>query len=89
MALTAEGKKKIIGDFHRHKIDTGSPEVQVALLTEKINNLAAHLKGNVKDKHSRYGLIKMVGKRKRHLEYLREIDPEAYQKIISRLDLRK
>ena len=89
MPLTADKKMKVIGDFHRHKKDTGSPEVQVALLTEKINYLTAHLKSNIKDKHSRYGLIKMVGKRKRHLEYLRQIDPEAYQKIIVRLDLRK
>ena len=89
MPLTAEKKKKVIGDFHRHKEDTGSPEVQVALLTEKINSLTAHLKGNTKDKHSRYGLIKMVGKRRRHLEYLRQIDPEGYQKIIVRLELRK
>jgi small subunit ribosomal protein S15 len=89
MALTADKKRKVIDDFNRHKKDTGSPEVQVALLTEKINSLTAHLKGNAKDQHSRYGLIKMVGKRKRHLEYLRQINPEAYQKIIARLDLRK
>lgn len=89
MSLDVEKKKNIIDDYHRHKKDTGSPEVQVAILTERINSLTAHLKSNVKDNHSRYGLIKMVGQRKRHLEYLRTIDPEGYQKLITRLDLRK
>lgn len=89
MALAGPKKKNIIGDYHRHKEDTGSPEVQIALLTERINSLTAHLKNNVKDNHSRYGLIKMVGQRKRHLDYLRETNPEGYQKLIARLDLRK
>ena len=89
MPLTAQKKKDIIGGFLRHKKDTGSPEVQVAILTERINSLTGHLKSNVKDRHSRYGLIKMVGQRKRLLDYLRRIDPEKYQKVISRLDLRK
>ena len=89
MPLTAQKKKEIISGFLRHKKDTGSPEVQVAILTERINGLTGHLRSNVKDRHSRYGLIKMVGQRKRLLDYLRRIDPEKYQKIISRLDLRK
>ena len=89
MALAAEKKKGIINEFQGHKKDTGSPEVQVALITERINNLTAHLKLNVKDRHSRYGLIKMVGKRKRHLDYVRHQNPELYQKLIARLDLRK
>ena len=89
MPLVQEKKKQIISDYHRHKKDTGSPEVQVALLTEKINKLSEHLKANVKDQHSRYGLIKMVGQRKRLLDYIRRISLEAYQKLIARLDLRK
>lgn len=89
MALAGEKKRSIVQDYNRHKKDTGSPEVQAALLTERINSLTSHLKANVKDRHSRYGLIKMVGKRKRHLDYLRQSNPEAYQKLISRLELRK
>lgn len=89
MSLAVEKKKGIINEFHRHKKDTGSPEVQVALLTETINQLTEHLKNHTKDTHSRYGLIKMVGERKRLLDYLRRVNPEGYQKLISRLDLRK
>ncbi len=89
MALTVEKKKEIISQHHRHKKDTGSPEIQVALLTERINYLTEHLKGNRKDNHSRYGLLKMVGQRKRLLDYLRRESPEAYQKMITRLELRK
>ena len=89
MPLAKEKKKKIIGEFKREKHDTGSAEVQIALLTERINGLSEHFKKNVKDHHSRYGLIKMVGQRKRLLNYLRRIDPDRYQKIIDRLDLRK
>jgi small subunit ribosomal protein S15 len=89
MPLATDKKKTIISDYHRHKKDTGSPEVQVALLTERINSLTAHLKNNVRDNHSRYGLIKMVGERKRHLEYIRNTNLEGYQKLIARLDLRK
>lgn len=89
MSLAVEKKKGIITEFHRHKKDTGSPEVQVALLTETINKLTEHLKNHTKDTHSRYGLVKMVGERKRLLDYLRRVNPEGYQKLISRLDLRK
>lgn len=89
MSVAAEKKARIIADFRQGKKDSGSPEVQVALLTERINSLAAHLKGHVKDNHSRYGLIKMVGQRKRLLEYLRDIDVKRYQTLVSRLELRK
>ena len=89
MALAAEKKTNVINDYHLHKKDTGSPEVQVALLTEKINSLTSHLKNHVKDNHSRYGLIKMVGQRKRLLQYLQRTDPKSYKELLSRLDLRK
>jgi len=89
MPLTKDQKKKVITDYKLDKQDTGSTEVQVALLTERINTLADHFKKNAKDHHSRYGLIKMVGQRKRLLTYLKKISPERYQKLITRLDLRK
>lgn len=89
MPLAKEKKKKVITDFKRSKQDTGSTEVQVALLTERINGLSGHFQTNVKDHHSRYGLIKMVGERKRLLNYLRSTDPSRYQQLITRLDLRK
>ena len=89
MSLVTEKRSKIVTEFRQNKKDTGSPEVQVALLTERINHLTAHLKGHLRDNHSRYGLIKMVGQRKRLLEYLRQVDFERYQQLISRLDLRK
>ena len=89
MSLTKEKKKKVISDYKRDKHDTGSAEVQIALLTERINELSEHFKTHVKDHHSRYGLIKMVGQRKRLLSYLNRESPEGYKKIIARLDLRK
>lgn len=89
MPLTKEKKKKVITDFRRSKQDSGSTEVQVALLTERINGLSGHFQTHVKDHHSRYGLIKMVGERKRLLNYLRRTDPNRYQQLITRLDLRK
>ena len=89
MALTKEKKKKVVADYRRDKKDTGSPELQIALLTERINSLAGHFKAHVKDNHSRFGLIKMVGQRKRLLSYLQSIDPEKYKTLIARLDLRK
>ena len=89
MALAKEKKKKVISDYKREKNDTGSVEVQVALLTERINGLSSHFKANVKDHHSRYGLIKMVGLRKRLLSYVNRISPERYKSLITRLDLRK
>lgn len=89
MPVAIERKKKIISEYLRHKKDTGSPQIQVALLTERINNLSMHLKTNAKDTHSRYGLIKMVSQRKRLLRYLRQTDPKGYQELITRLDLRE
>ena len=88
--MAKEKKKKIITDFKREKKDTGSPEVQIAILTERINSLtASHFSTHVKDHHSRYGLIKMVGQRKKLLQYLQNIDVKRYKEIITRLDLRK
>ncbi len=89
MPIQKDKKKKIITDFKVGKNDTGSPQVQIALLTERINQLSEHFKTNVKDHHSRYGLIKMVGLRKRLLAYLQKTDAGEYKKIIARLDLRK
>lgn len=89
MALVKEDKKKVIEKFKTHENDTGSSEVQVAILTKKINNLNEHLKANKKDHHSRRGLVIMVGKRKRLLEYLKNNDVNKYKKIIEELGLRK
>lgn len=89
MALTKDKKKKIVSDHKLSKNDTGSTEVQIALLTERINELSGHFKSHTKDHHSRYGLIKMVGQRKRLLSYLNKTNPESYKKLIARLDLRK
>ena len=89
MPLTKELKKKTISDYKTDKHDTGSAEVQIALLTTRINGLSGHFKDHAKDHHSRFGLIKMVSRRKRLLTYLQKIDPKRYQDIIARLDLRK
>ena len=82
-------KQEIITKYALHEGDTGSPEVQIALLTERINHLNEHLKLNMKDHHSRRGLLKMVGKRRGLLNYLKEKDIERYRAIIAALDLRK
>ena len=82
-------KNEIIAKFARHEGDTGSAEVQIALLTERINHLNAHLAENKNDNHSRRGLLKMVGERRSLLQYLQSIDIERYRKIIADLDLRK
>ena len=87
--LTKQEKQKIIGDFETHEGDTGSPEVQIALLTNKINELTEHLKTHRKDLASRRGLLKMVGTRSALLKYVSNKDVKRYQKIISRLGLRK
>ena len=84
-----ERKEEIIAEFGRTPNDTGSPEVQVALLTERINELTEHLKINKRDHHSRRGLLKMVGQRRGLLEYLKKKDVERYRELISRLGLRK
>lgn len=81
--------KSIVDDFGTHATDTGSPEVQVALLTERINHLTEHLKVHKKDHHSRRGLLMMVGKRRRLLDYLRDQDVERYRSVIAKLGLRR
>jgi small subunit ribosomal protein S15 len=87
--LTKEDKGSIIGDYRTHEGDTGSPEVQIALLTKKINDLTGHLKEHPKDHSSRRGLLKMVGTRSALLKYIRDNDLKRYQTIIARLGLRK
>jgi small subunit ribosomal protein S15 len=93
MALTTAEKANTVSkaaqSFELNAKDTGSPEVQVALLTDSITRLTAHLKTNKQDKHSRYGLIKMVSKRRRLLNYLRAKDVARYQKVLAELDLRR
>ncbi|GIW63020.1 MAG: hypothetical protein KatS3mg090_0846 [Patescibacteria group bacterium] len=84
-----DNKQEIIDMFAIHKGDTGSPEVQIALLTKKIENLVQHLESNKKDNHSRRGLLKVVSKRRRLLHYLKQFDEERYSKLISRLGLKK
>ncbi|MGQ9694302.1 MAG: 30S ribosomal protein S15 [Thermodesulfobacteriota bacterium] len=85
----AEKKKTIIEDFKIHPTDTGSPEVQIALLTERINYLTEHFKTHVKDHHSRRGLLKLVSQRRHLLDYLKKKEFERYRKIIQRLGIRK
>jgi small subunit ribosomal protein S15 len=89
MPLTKEKKQELIGRFGREDGDTGSAEVQVALLTERINQLTEHLRGHSKDHHSRRGLLMMVGKRRRLLRYLEASDLERYRKVVSDLGLRR
>lgn len=89
MSITPERKKEVILEYATKEGDTGSPEVQVAVLTERINNLTEHLKINKKDHHSRRGLLKMVGARKSLLDYLRKNNIERYRTLIARLGLRK
>ncbi|MCM8779013.1 MAG: 30S ribosomal protein S15 [Candidatus Omnitrophica bacterium] len=89
MALLSEKKKKIITDFQLHEKDTGSCEVQIALLTERINLLSEHLKVHKKDHSSRRGLLKLVGRRRRLLDYLKRQDHQRYEKIIKSLEIRK
>ncbi len=86
--LTREEKSVIIDDFKMHEGDTGSPEVQIAILTTRINSLNEHLKANKKDHHSRRGLLKMVGRRKGLLKYLQNKDIERYRAIIEKLNIR-
>lgn len=87
--ISKEKKQEIISAYGRTANDTGSPEVQVALLTFRINELTEHLKANKKDHHSRRGLLKMVGQRRNLLAYLKKTDLEGYRKLIERLGLRK
>ena len=89
MALTKDKKIALIGDFKTHDKDTGSPEVQVAILSERINYLTEHFKTHVKDHHSRRGLLMLVGKRRRLLDYLKGKDVQRYADLIKRLNIRK
>jgi len=89
MALTQEEKNQIISEFQMHDKDTGSPEVQIAILTKKINQLNEHLRTHKKDHHSRRGLLKMVGKRRNLLAYLRKKDVSRYRELIQKLGLRR
>ncbi len=89
MALTKEKKQDIIATFKIHDNDTGSPEVQVALLTERINYLTEHFKIHKKDHHSRRGLLKLVSQRRKLLDYLKRSDIKRYESLIERLGLRK
>ena len=89
MSVTAERKQEIIKDNAQSKGDTGSPEVQVAILTERINNLTEHFKTHAKDNHSRRGLLMLVNKRRSLLDYLRKTDAERYSQLIGKLGLRK
>ncbi len=89
MPLTKDKKTEIMQAYGRAENDTGSPEVQVALLTERIIQLTGHLKQFSKDNHSRRGLMKLVGQRRRQLNYLNKTNPEAYRKLIERLGLRR
>jgi small subunit ribosomal protein S15 len=88
MSLQGEQKQGLIGEYQRHEGDTGSPEVQVAILTERINQLTEHLRIHAKDHHSRRGLYKMVGQRRRLLNYLRGKDIERYRALTERLNIR-
>ena len=89
MALTADRKSELIGRFRTHDQDTGSPEVQIALLSERITYLTEHFKTHKRDHHSRRGLLKLVSQRRRLLDYVRSQDVERYRKIISELGIRK
>ncbi len=89
MSITAERKQELIAEYGVKEGDTGSPEVQVAVLTERINNLTEHMKINKKDHHSRRGLLKMVGRRKSLLDFLKHKDITRYRNLIARLGLRK
>jgi small subunit ribosomal protein S15 len=89
LAQTSEVKEKIINEYRTHDSDTGSPEVQVAILTHRIVELTEHFKTHTKDHHSRRGLLKMVGRRRRLLDYLKGKDVERYRSTIERLGLRK
>lgn len=89
MALTKSEKDAIVSEYHRHPTDTGSPEIQIALLTQRINRLTEHLKEHKHDEHSRRGLLKLVGQRRRHLNYLSRKDEQKYREIVERLGLRR
>lgn len=89
MVLDNLNKREIVSRFGRSNVDTGSPEVQIALLSANIDSLQSHFKENSKDHHSRTGLIRMVNQRRKHLDYLKERKPETYSKLLSELGLRR
>lgn len=89
MSITAERKRELIEEYAREPGDTGSPEVQIAVLTERINNLTEHFKTHKKDNHSRRGLLKMVSQRRRLLDYIKNKDAERYRALIKRLGIRR
>jgi small subunit ribosomal protein S15 len=89
MSITPERKQSVMQEYATGTGDTGSPEVQVAVLSERINNLTEHFKAHVKDNHSRRGLIKMVSQRRRLLDYVKAVDQKRYEALISRLGLRR
>ena len=89
MAMTPESKTKVIEEYKRHEGDTGSPEVQIALLTERISYLTEHFKVHKKDFHSKTGLLKLVGQRRKLLNYLKNKDIQRYRELIDRLGIRK
>ncbi|MDH3892084.1 MAG: 30S ribosomal protein S15 [candidate division Zixibacteria bacterium] len=89
MSATKERKAQIISEHRLHEKDTGSPEVQIALLTERINHLTEHMKAHKKDYHTRLGLLKLVGQRRRLLDYLKRSDIESYRQILTQLGLRR
>jgi small subunit ribosomal protein S15 len=89
MSITKEKKEELIGTYKKHEKDTGSPEVQIAILTERISNLTEHFQTHKKDHHSRRGLLKLVGQRRRLLDYLKRKDIERYRDIIGKLGIRK
>jgi small subunit ribosomal protein S15 len=89
MPLSKNEKDQLIGEYHRHDGDTGSPEVQVALLTKRIEQLTDHLRAHAHDESSRRGLLKLVGQRRRHLAYLKSTDPMGYLGLTDRLGIRR
>ena len=89
MALAKQKKEQIVSDFRTHEADTGSPQVQVALLSNRINGLTEHFKTHKKDNHSRRGLLKMVSQRRSLLDYLKRTDIERYHEVVTRLGLRR
>jgi small subunit ribosomal protein S15 len=89
MSITTEKKKELVGQYAPKPGDTGSPEVQIAILSERIRSLTAHLDGHQKDNHSRRGLLLMVGQRRRLLDYLKRKQPKRYESLIEKLELRR
>jgi len=89
MSITSKKKTQLVGEYKHHDKDTGSPEVQIAILTERINNLTGHFKDHKKDHHSRQGLLRLVNRRRKLLDYIKKHDSKRYQAILEKLKLRK